>query len=337
VSHGMFESAPPQSTRIYDPRLSVTQIVYGPIRDRVVIDGDIDLGSVEEVGDSFVKHVGRLAHRATMDIKNLADIQRKRFDEIIELALTSRPGADPSDVQKAEAAMAEIDKLRIEHREFQQQAAPIITGNQRQYRWPKGVIPYRIDANCPNKDLITAAIKHWHDKTTRIRLVPHDFDKKTDNWVFFVRAANCQSRIGKQPFPGVQTIELDDACREPQIIHEIGHAVGLFHEQGRPDRDNFLIVQNQFIQPKMRYNFNLVNKVDPKHPLVLLGEFDFDSIMLYPPQAYALKDKLALVRIKDKNDRNWGIYTPGVGGKTTVLSDWDIKGVEYMYPDPASP
>ncbi len=39
-----------------------------------------------------------------------------------------------------------------------------------QYRWSNGVIPFVIDNNVPNADLIMLAIDHWHSMTDKIHL-----------------------------------------------------------------------------------------------------------------------------------------------------------------------
>ena len=45
--------------------------------------------------------------------------------------------------------------------------------------------------------------------------------------------------IGKQG--GRQRIQLGPRCRSEGItMHEIGHAIGLWHEQSRPDRDRYV-------------------------------------------------------------------------------------------------
>src|SRR5262245_14663826 len=63
----IFPRVLPASTRIYDPRLAGTRVTFAQIKNRVVIEGDIDLGSVAEVRDSFVQHVARLAANAVQD------------------------------------------------------------------------------------------------------------------------------------------------------------------------------------------------------------------------------------------------------------------------------
>ena len=48
---------------------------------------------------------------------------------------------------------------------------------------------------------------------------------------------------------GRQTISLGSGCAHHSVIlHELGHVVGFWHEQNRPDRDNYVrIVKNNII------------------------------------------------------------------------------------------
>ena len=39
------------------------------------------------------------------------------------------------------------------------------------------------------------------------------------------------------------------------VIHEIGHAIGFFHEQSRPDRDNYVTIHYENIVKEMEFNF----------------------------------------------------------------------------------
>ncbi|WP_130734385.1 M12 family metallopeptidase [Flavobacterium sp. J27] len=63
------------------------------------------------------------------------------------------------------------------------------------------------------------------------------------------------------------------------VVHEIGHAVGLIHEQKRPDRDNYIIVNYFNIKP------NWTSQYDKCSNCTSNGSFDYNSIMLYGSRA----------------------------------------------------
>lgn len=49
---------------------------------------------------------------------------------------------------------------------------------------------------------------------------------------------------------GESKITLRQSCRKPGIIlHEIMHVLGFYHEQSRPDRDNYVKINYNNIEP----------------------------------------------------------------------------------------
>jgi hypothetical protein len=57
-------------------------------------------------------------------------------------------------------------------------------------------------------------------------------------------ADGCHSSVGFDPTPGPQEMWLAEG--QCAIEHELGHAIGLAHEQDREDRDNFVDVQPEY-------------------------------------------------------------------------------------------
>jgi hypothetical protein len=65
-------------------------------------------------------------------------------------------------------------------------------------------------------------------------------------------------------------------CTFSTYLHELGHVLGLYHTQGRSDRDDFLTYDGSSVGPGMGVN-------NHKAPAGFrdVGPFDFNSIMLY--------------------------------------------------------
>lgn len=149
-----------------------------------------------------------------------------------------------------------------------------IDRNDSSYAWPDAVLPYAIDSSFPNKQRVLDAIQYWNDNTP-IRIVPRTTES---NWVRFSRpsgGSGCSSYVGLYAI-GSQQILLGDECDKGPIIHEIGHALGLFHEQARQDRDYYIQVLygNLDKREASQYNQHISDGSDS-------GGYDFGSIMHY--------------------------------------------------------
>ncbi|XP_073253266.1 blastula protease 10-like [Porites lutea] len=144
--------------------------------------------------------------------------------------------------------------------------------------WPLGVLVYEIDqtlaGNSTAMDAINAGMDEWTAKTC-IR-----FKKRTheSSYVLFQDGSGCSSNIGRtrhQP----QEINLARGCRTRGIVaHEIGHALGFFHEQSRADRDSFVRILTQNIRPGFENNFL---KYDNGFINSLTSPYDYGSVMHY--------------------------------------------------------
>jgi Astacin (Peptidase family M12A)/Alpha-L-arabinofuranosidase B (ABFB) domain len=184
------------------------------------------------------------------------------------------------------------------------------------YRWPNGVIPYYIDGSVSavGRQHIQEAVDHWNNAGTPIRLIPATTELDTVRFTRGTTAGSCASLIGR--YGGQQPISLDTDgdCDRGALIHEIGHAVGLYHEQTRSDRDNFVRVQYENIDPAHAFNFDKVNES-------LFGAYDYGSIMHYASGVYSKNGQPAIVPLQA------GVRI----GQLDGLSAGDIAAVKQMY------
>lgn len=187
-------------------------------------------------------------------------------------------------------------------------AGVVIPGAQ--FRWPNCTVPYTIDPALPTQSRVTDAIAHWQ-ANTRFRFVART--TQTD-YVTFRPSTGCSSYVGMRG--GQQFVNLGSGCTTGNTIHEIGHAVGMWHEQSREDRDAFVTIQWAKIQTGREHNFNQhITDGDD------VGAYDYGSIMHYPRNAFSVDGSDTITPINPA--------TAQIGQRTT-LSAGDIATANSM-------
>jgi hypothetical protein len=342
----MLRSAPPETAiNDWDPRLK-PEVRYAPIGEDAIIQGDIVIGKVAEVRQRTLYNLVDQANQlGDIDQLKLTDEQKAVLAALKNVKVPEDFSATAESRRESRARRLLYDLLKLEPHskglrgypetlvaELKKQtghsgdmAAKSAVARDARYRWPQGLIPYTIDSNAPNREMIAAAIDQWNTQTDRINLRQRQSSDR--DYVRFVLAGGCSSPIGRQG--GEQLITLSARCLKPQIVHEIGHAVGLWHEQCRNDRDNYLIIRDENVNPDMLYNFDKAGI-----QAVEVGTFDFASIMLYGCTSFSDNGEATIVpRWPTIPQCRYGVES----GFIQQLSAGDLAGVNFMYPSRANP
>ena len=201
----------------------------------------------------------------------------------------------------------------------------IRTGDR--YRWPNNVVPYQIDAGVSEtvRNHVSQAINHWQANTD-IQLVLRDATNAS-NYPDYVNVVSdrysCSSYVGR--LGGMQNLNLVSACGFGAAVHEFGHALGLWHEQSREDRDNYVqinwdnIIADDPATPENEgrsHNFNQhIYDADD------VSTYDYGSIMHYGAYAFSKNGQPTITPLQNVSI-----------GQRSGLSVGDVASINQHYP-----
>ena len=199
--------------------------------------------------------------------------------------------------------------------------------------WSSGRVPYVFDPSLSNavRNNIYQAMGEWENLTC-LRFIRR---KGQRDFVYFTdkKSHRCCSKIGRKG--GKQKINLGDGCyRHGIILHEIGHTLGFWHEQSRPDRDSYVTIYKRNIKFGKRYNF--MKKKDKKIDYQGV-EYDYDSIMHYSKTAF-LKDGCtgSCLTLDQNNNSAYESQGSPTLGQRSHLSRSDILQANRLYSCPGN-
>jgi hypothetical protein len=153
--------------------------------------------------------------------------------------------------------------------------------------WDFGVVPYVISADftAAERQRIVSKLAQWMSAT------PLSFVERTSQTAFLnitrepaspTQASACFSGIGQPRRGATVRTNIGPGCNSDHTVaHELGHAIGLFHEHQRADRDAYVTIDFDNVRANTEGNFTILAT------LPLVGEYDFGSIMHYRRNEFA--------------------------------------------------
>jgi hypothetical protein len=152
---------------------------------------------------------------------------------------------------------------------------------KRETLWKDGVFVYKLDPAYDYgafKRFVWDALLKIHTQTN---ITVKERTNEQDYVLFTGGDQGCYSRVGRVGGQQIINLSPKGCLQVGTVLHEIFHALGVFHEQSRFDRDNHIKIIRRNIVPQMLHNFDIVRHAG-------IGSYDFNSIMHYGSDAFSI-------------------------------------------------
>ncbi len=143
--------------------------------------------------------------------------------------------------------------------------------------WPNGRVPYQFDGNVSaGQQAVALNVMSQIEGFSAVDFVARNGEQ---GYIHFLDGNQNSSPVGYRG--GRNTITMFNWNFPMIVAHEIFHSIGFWHEQQRPDRDTYVRIEVQNLQPNTGVNFNIPSGA------AAIGPYDFNSIMHYGQFAFS--------------------------------------------------
>jgi astacin (peptidase family M12A) len=195
------------------------------------------------------------------------------------------------------------------------------------YRWPGATVPVVLDNSVFQSDnyiIIKSALNFFNFNTGII------FKERTNEEDYLVITCINDDGSGRGGFTAVGRQRngsnilrlVNGNFNKGTVLHELMHTLGLFHEQARTDRDNFVSIEWNNVKTANSKDFQIEDNGTIRSP------YDYCSIMQYSTMAFAIDNTKPTITCKTN-----GVATPcpGCMGSSNALTQMDRDGLDKFY------
>ena len=192
-------------------------------------------------------------------------------------------------------------------------------------KWTDGIVYYAFaaDVSEENKLQFIKGTEIWTE------VAQLTFVERTDqpNFILVENGSGNFATVGM--VGGQQTLTMSNWGSLYVVVHELGHSLGMWHEQQRADRDDYVQILEENIEDNQKHNFTIKNTT-------AYGDYDFLSVMHYPSGAWS-KNGLTTIEPKAefadfKTFMGQRSFISG-GDQHSAASHYGAKTIEIIDPN----
>ncbi|EDW64327.1 seminal metalloprotease 1 [Drosophila virilis] len=195
------------------------------------------------------------------------------------------------------------------------------------YRWPDRIVYYYINNNIDqeHRNHILISLRKIELSSCLI------FKEASKDQNYYVNITSepggCFTAVGFQnrvQQMNLQDYPLDTGCyRMGTIMHEMLHALGLYHQQSSSDRDDYVRIVLENIQEGKEHNFQ---KYDENRVDNFDQTYDYGSVLHYTPYGFSKNGEMTIVPLEEGAEKRMG--------QRLQMSEADINKLNTMYKCP---